>query len=118
MKRAKQTKGGARKRRKAKRETTRVRDKHAILCAYSQWLFYERKLLAMEMHPGNKDAENFVPMSTGFEFHFNHKKSPPPPSTRAAKVLAFLGASLRDIEKNSAHGVARITEAQARSLSK
>src|SRR5687768_4451919 len=101
MKRRKQTKGGARKR-------PRIRDHHAMLCAYNEWLFNERRLLALEMYPDHPEPERFVPANSGaYRFHFGRKKNPPPPSTRAAKVLSFVGMSLPGIERDSVHGQAR-----------
>jgi hypothetical protein len=42
-----------------------------LLDAYSEWLFYARRLLCRERWPGNRDAEAFVPANTGATgFHF------------------------------------------------
>lgn len=68
----------------------------ALLQAYSQWLFYERRLLALEMYPhAGIDAERFVPVNTAAQlFHFplgRDWRDAPKPSSRAALVLSAMG---------------------------
>lgn len=72
-------------------------DEHSrLLKAYSEWLFYERRLLCMEMYPGMKDSDAFVPVNTGatryhFPMHPRSWSDEPQPSTRAAAVLDLVG---------------------------
>lgn len=74
-----------------------------LLDAYNEWLFMERRLLALEQYPGmdGRSAENFVPANTGArDFHFSGASSwnDPAylPSTRAALVLSAVGCSWRE----------------------
>src|SRR4051812_22634217 len=67
-----------------------------LLDAYSEWLFYERRLLSLEQH-GTVRAEKVVPANTGAHlFHFppfgeGGWEGVPKPSTRAAVVLSTVG---------------------------
>lgn len=75
-------------------EVTSPRKK--LLNAYSEWLFYERRLLCMEIYPDHKGADDFVPQNTGAsDYHFpsdgKHWNEEPQPSTRAAHVLDIVG---------------------------
>ncbi len=76
-----------------------------MLCAYDQWLFYERRLLLIEQyeHLGIKMTnamEGAVPVNTAADaFHFPRVGSwrdAPQPSTRAAVVLSAVGCPLVD----------------------
>ena len=71
-----------------------------LLDAYSEWLFYERRLLCEERAPGG-NWEGFVPQNTGAaRFHFptvpGGWRSAPQPSTRAAVVLSAVGCEWRE----------------------
>lgn len=70
-----------------------------LLEGYSEWLFYERRLLAMEMYPDYPKAEWSVPMTgVGAGLHFRNRypeqlwSDLPQPSTRAALVMRTVGA--------------------------
>ncbi len=76
---------------------------HDMLCAYDQWLFYERRLLLIEQyqHLGlemSNVMEGAVPLNTAADaFHFPRVGSwrdAPQPSTRAAVVLSAVGCPL------------------------
>lgn len=72
----------------------------ALLDSYSEWLFYERRLLCEERYPGRKDWE-FVPCNTGArDYHFpvypQRWSDLPQPSTRAAVVLAAVGCNWQE----------------------
>ena len=72
-----------------------------LLDAYSEWLFYERRLLCRERWPGSRDAEAFVPANTGASgFHFPpgpvRRRDQLQPSTRAAVVLSAVGCGWRE----------------------
>lgn len=78
----------------------------ALLAAYNQWLFYERRLLCIEMFPESKElarlAEHYTPLDTAAgDFHFpmmsegRDWRDVPPPSTRAASILGALGIDWR-----------------------
>ncbi len=76
---------------------------HDMLCAYDQWLFYERRLLLIEQyeHLGiemTNAMEGAVPVNTAADaFHFPRVGSwrdAPQPSTRAAVVLSAVGCPL------------------------
>ena len=72
----------------------------ALLAAYNSWLFMERRLLCYEMVPNNPElrrfAEALVPVNTAADrFHLpldRDWRDVPPPSTRAARVLAAVDA--------------------------
>ena len=70
-----------------------------LLAAYSQWLFYERRLLALEVH-GDVDAENVIPCTRVGDYHFPaYDNGPtwqdkPQPSTRAAAIMSAAGVDL------------------------
>lgn len=72
----------------------------AVLEAYSEWLFMERRLLCVERWPGERDTERWVPCNTGAkDFHFpidTDWRSLPRPSSRAALVLSTVGCNWRD----------------------
>jgi hypothetical protein len=72
-----------------------------LLDAYSEWLFYERRLLCLERWPGSRDAEAFVPANTGASgFHFPLRperwQDRPMPSSRAVVVLSAVGCRWRE----------------------
>ena len=76
-----------------------------LLDAYSEWLFYERRLLCLERWPGSRDAEAVVPANTGARgYHFPAYppswRDAPQPSTRAAVVLSAVGCGWKE-EPNS-----------------
>jgi hypothetical protein len=85
----------------------------AVLEAYNEWLYMERKLLAQEMYPGQDDADRFVPCSTmasGFHspsvrFDGSEGMKPAPASSRAAAVLTAVGVDLADV-RDQAQAVA------------
>lgn len=71
----------------------------ALLDAYDEWLFMERRLLCLEAGPGRR-SEAHVPCNTGVgRFHFLTNgldwRSLPQPSTRAAVVLSAVGCDWR-----------------------
>ena len=79
---------------------TRVTDE--LIDVYDEWLFFERKLLHIEVHGREKAREtiHFVPCTSASQFHFpsmlaHHIRPPwmdlPQPSTRAALVLSAVG---------------------------
>ena len=73
----------------------------ALLDAYSEGLFYERRLLCLERWPGSRDAEAFVPANTGATgFHFpaypTSWRDAPQPSSRAAVVLSAVGCGWKE----------------------
>ena len=72
----------------------------AMLDAYSQWLFFERRLLCMERY-GAAKQEALIPMNTAADqFHVpclpSVWSSLPQPSTRAAIVLSAVGCPLTE----------------------
>ena len=73
----------------------------SLLNTYSQWLYYERRLLSEERYPGRGREQNaFVPANTGAQgFHFplwtQDWRDLPSPSTRAAVVLSSVGCPSR-----------------------
>lgn len=71
----------------------------AVLMAYSEWLFYERRLLMAELYPGNPDAQRFVPCTRASNFHFPSEGEAAPPSSRALGVMAAAGVDLAVIEE-------------------
>ena len=78
------------------------------MAAYNEWLFYERRLLAMEMYPGSRDPDYIVPANTGvMEFHFpmwpERWQDRPQPSTRAALVLSAVGIDLTRVQARCIH---------------
>ena len=67
-----------------------------LLDAYSEWLFYECRLLCLERWPDNPKAERFIPAGTGASgFHFpaypTSWRDATQPSTRATVVLSAVG---------------------------
>ena len=76
-----------------------------LLDAYSEWLFYERRMLCIERY-GDRDAEGFVPANTGAHlFHFPPSelggwKAAPKPSVRAAVVLSAVGCDWREDDRH------------------
>jgi|GEM_PF-5499223 len=70
-----------------------------LLESYNAWLFYERRLLAMQMYPDQKRPDALVPYSNGgCCWHFpidRHWTEWPQPSTRAASVLSIVGCDWR-----------------------
>lgn len=72
----------------------------AVLDAYSEWLFMERRLLCREMYPGHRGSDAFVPANTGArDYHIPPYPADwrdlPGPSTRAALVLSAVGCDWR-----------------------
>jgi hypothetical protein len=67
--------------------------------AYASWLFYERRLLCLELYPDQPRAEDFVMAgNAGFGWHFpsgTYWKDMPQPSSRAAAVLDQVGVDWR-----------------------
>ena len=76
-----------------------------LLYAYNEWLFYERRLLCREHFGTQKGSqrtamEGFIP-SCGESFHFPSGREwteVPKPSTRAAVVMATVGAKVGEVE--------------------
>ncbi|WP_018262372.1 hypothetical protein [Methylobacterium sp. WSM2598] len=70
----------------------------ALLNAYNEWLFYERRLLCIEAY-GSPDAEHVVPCAGAAEFHFSTGgmdwRSLPQPSGRAVVVLSAVRCDWR-----------------------
>jgi hypothetical protein len=78
--------------------------RQALLEAYSEWLFNERRLLCLEFYPDDPNAEKFVPTTPAARFHFPSNgdwKSVPAPSTRARKVLAAAGVTVDRLLRNA-----------------
>jgi hypothetical protein len=72
-----------------------------LLDAYSEWLFYERRLLCVERYPGIRHPDGFIPANTGAsDYHFplgpERWQDRPMPSTRAAVVLASVGCRWKE----------------------
>ena len=74
-----------------------------LLCAYSQWLFYERRLLLIEMFPDRemqRFAEKLIPNGSREADHFHFPSEPLrwdtqlQPSSRAAVVISAAGCEL------------------------
>ena len=72
----------------------------ALLDAYSEWLFYERRLLCLERWPGVHHPDGFIPANTGASgYHFPlgpERQDRPQPSSRAAVVLSAVGCGWRE----------------------
>jgi hypothetical protein len=73
----------------------------ALLDAYSEWLFYDRRLLCLERWPGVRHPDGFIPANTGASgYHFplgpERWQDRPQPSTRAAVVLSAVGCGWQE----------------------
>ena len=70
-----------------------------LLGLYNEWLFYERRMLCIEQYGERQKPsvlERYIPTSSN-EFHFPlgvSWRDVPKPSTRAATVMAAVGADL------------------------
>ena len=82
-----------------------------LLYSYNQWLFYERRLLCVEQFgmrggKGSSMMESFVPHCDD-NFHFPDHPTKwtdvPKPSTRAAIVMATVGASTSEMASLQHH---------------
>lgn len=77
---------------------------HPVLLAYNEFLFVERRLLALAMYPEmGENATRFVPCSTGAEQAFricNPKGGAP--TERAVQMLRAAGLSIEELEARSA----------------
>jgi hypothetical protein len=72
-----------------------------LLDSYSEWLFYERRLLCLERWPGVHHPDGFIPANTGASgYHFSlgpeRWQDRPMPSTRAAVVLSAVGCGWKE----------------------
>jgi hypothetical protein len=70
-----------------------------LLESYSAWLFYERRLLTMELYPQDWErAEDVIPRPGGKvgSWHFRQQDwaNLPQPSTRAVAVLSAAGVPI------------------------
>jgi hypothetical protein len=70
-----------------------------MLEAYSTWLFYERRLLSMELYPDlGLQAEGFLPRAGSrigsWHFPSQDRAQRPHPSTRAVAILSAAGVPL------------------------
>lgn len=77
----------------------------AVLLAYNEFLHVERRLLAMEMYPHlGRDAERFVPCSTGAEqaFRICNPEGGGTPTERAVQMLRSAGLSIDELEARGA----------------
>jgi hypothetical protein len=76
-----------------------ARPERKAMEAYASWLFYERRLLCLELYPDQPRAEAFVMGgNAGFGWHFpagQSWKDMPQPSSRAAAVLDQVGVDWR-----------------------
>ena len=90
-------------------------DRHELLRAYSEWLFYERLLLMRDLHPGISTEgmyreTAFVPANTlASDYHgmlMRHQSGQPweelpSPATRALTVLQAVGMDFRPLGDRS-----------------
>jgi hypothetical protein len=74
-----------------------------LLEAYNEWLFYERRLLAVERYGLERSAEmeRYVVHTPAQRYHFSAARgvswqSLPQPSTRAAIVLSAVGCDWKE----------------------